>query len=470
MQPAWYPTPPMDDDTLNAAVDAVEAAVADGAEWPAKRGNWSRSALKEAAIKLGLARSTMEHRIERAGRRLGRWPMGIDPGWVPRVELPYEERKRRSEARKGKLGFDPVMPGFEVRQSTTLMDKDGNVMRQTVRQSQAAEREFELPEGRRVGKVTTQITADGRVEKEWIRHDNSDDPNSIIDAAIRAFEAYKGYAKIPPLPATSRDDLLTVYPIADLHLGMFSWARETGEDYDLNIARRTFAETFGQILERSPPSKNGVFLSLGDLFHADDDTNQTPRSGHALDVDSRYAKILDAAVMLVRAAIEMMLSKHEIVTVRLLPGNHDPRSSIALAKMIEQFYLHHNDRVVVDTDPSLFFWLRFGRNLIGATHGHAAKPKDAAGIMAAARARDWGETEWRHFLFGHFHHAQKGGEGNGIVWEIFQTIAPKDAYHAGMGYWAGRSLTSLTYHSETGPYARAQVNIASRQTRAMVAA
>ena len=29
------------------------------------------------------------------------------------------------------------------------------------------------------------------------------------------------------------NDILVVYPIGDLHLGMFSWDKETGEDYDL---------------------------------------------------------------------------------------------------------------------------------------------------------------------------------------------------------------------------------------------
>lgn len=468
MTRAWYPTPPLSEDKLREAVKAVEAAVEAGCVWPNPQGANGRSALREAAEAMGIPRATLEHRIERAGRKLGVWPMGIDPGWEPRKDLSYAERKARKEAREGKSGFAPVMPGFEAKAVTNILNEAGDVVRTTIRQGQAAEREFELPEGRRIGKVTTQISADGRVEKEWVRHNTGDDPVAIIEAAKQAFEAYKGHAKIPPIPEISDDDLLTVYPIADLHLGMFSWAKETGEDYHLDTARKLFAGTFGQLVDRAPASRHAVFLGLGDLFHADDTTNRTLRSGNTLDVDTRYAKVFRAGVMLVRAAIEMMLSKHESVTVRILPGNHDPHSSITLAIALSQFFDGHQ-RVIVDSDPGLFWYMRFGRNMFGATHGHAAKPKDAAGIMAAARARDWGETEWRHFMFGHFHHSAKGGEGNGIVWEIFQTIAPKDAWHAGMGYWAGRSLTALTYHREAGPYFRTQVNIPSTSIRARAA-
>lgn len=469
MQQAWYPTPPVAEADLRAAVEAVERAVANGAIWPVPRGHCVRSAMKEGAEFLGIPIGTIKNRLASAGKRLNLWPLGIDPGWKDSVHLSYAERKRRREARQGALGFKPVLPGYEISSTTTRFDKFGDVISETVRQKQAAEIEFELPEGRKVGKITSQIGPDGRVEREWVRHNTGDDPDALIRAATEAFEAYKGYAKIPPMPAACDTDLLTVYPIADLHLGMFSWAKETGEDYDLDTARRLFAETFGKLVDRAPSSRHAVFLGLGDLFHADDTTNRTLKSGNALDVDTRYAKVFRAGVMLVRAAIEMMLSKHERVTVRILPGNHDPHSSITLAIALSQFFDGH-ERVLVDSDPGMFFYLRFGLNLIGATHGHAAKPKDAAGMMAAARARDWGETEWRHFLFGHFHHAQKGGEGNGIVWEIFQTIAPKDAYHAGMGYWAGRSLTALTYHSQSGPHARTQVNIPSTSVRAMVAA
>jgi hypothetical protein len=468
MTRAWYPTPPLSDDELIRCVEAVEAEIASGAKWPMQRGENGISALQAASDTLAMSRTTLEYRIERAGHKLGRWPLGIDPGWEQRKDLSYAERKARREAREGKSGFAPVMPGFEAKAVTSQLDARGEVIRTTIRQGIAAEREFDLPEGRRIGKVTTQISADGRVEKEWIRHNTGDDPFAVIEAAKQAFEAYKGYAKIPPMPEISDADLMTVYPIADLHLGMFSWAKETGEDYDLDTARKLFAGTFGQLVERAPDSRHAVFLGLGDLFHADDTTNRTLKSGNALDVDTRYAKVFRAGVMLVRAAIEMMLSKHESVTVRILPGNHDPHSSITLAIALSQFFDGH-ERVIVDSDPGLFFYLRFGRNMIGATHGHAAKPKDAAGMMAASRARDWGETEWRHFLFGHFHHSAKGGEGNGIVWEIFQTIAPKDAYHAGMGYWAGRSLTALTYHREAGPHARTQVNIPSTSVRARVA-
>jgi hypothetical protein len=56
-------------------------------------------------------------------------------------------------------------------------------------------------------------------------------------AALKAeFAEYRGRAKLVPAPRKVERDLLSVYPIADLHLGMLSWRPQTGADYDLKIA------------------------------------------------------------------------------------------------------------------------------------------------------------------------------------------------------------------------------------------
>ena len=38
------------------------------------------------------------------------------------------------------------------------------------------------------------------------------------------------------VPKNTLKNEAVVYPLGDLHIGMFSWSKETGEDYDLNIA------------------------------------------------------------------------------------------------------------------------------------------------------------------------------------------------------------------------------------------
>ena len=103
----------------------------------------------------------------------------------------------------------------------------------------------------------------------------------------------------------------------------------------------------------------------------------------------------------------------------------------------------------------MFFWWRFGKVFVGATHGDEVKPQQFPGVMASLRPKEWGETVFRYGYFGHVHHTSKGGgERFGVTWETFQALAGKDSWHAGQGYSSGRSLTAITLHRNRGEYKR----------------
>lgn len=272
-------------------------------------------------------------------------------------------------------------------------------------------------------------------------------------------EAYRGYARLPPAPQQCNDSLLTSYPLADLHFGLRCWGRETGEDWDCDIAERVFHSNFGQLINKSPPSKYAVFLGLGDFFHADNFENQTTRSRHALDVDGRFPDVQWRGALLLRMAIEMLAAKHEQVLVRILPGNHDDHAAIHLAHKMHAFF-SGNDRITVDASPSPLWEHRFGVNMLAAGHGDQAKAKDAGAIMASYWPEDWGKSQYRHWYSGHVHHFQKGGTGGGATWEVIEPIIPLDAYSFRHGYKGGRSLVSDVYHISEGPVTRHRQNIA----------
>jgi hypothetical protein len=72
----------------------------------------------------------------------------------------------------------------------------------------------------------------------------------------------------------------------------------------------------------------------------------------------------------------------------------------------------------------------------------------------------WGESVFRYCYTGHVHHrAQICKEINGVVCESFQVLPPADAWHAGMGYGAGRSMMAITHHREFGEKLRNVVSI-----------
>lgn len=308
-------------------------------------------------------------------------------------------------------------------------------------------------------KGTTTLYRDGEEVLQWVRTNSETSIENVTEALKETFDKYKGFAKLPPAPKSTDQNLATVYNISDHHLGLYSWAAETGEDYDLAIGEKLLRETMGQLVSTSPASHTAIVLNLGDFFHADTNENRTARSGNALDVDTRYAKVLQVGVQLTIDCIELALQKHSKVIYRALPGNHDPHTALALAVAISAFF-SKNPRVHVDCDPSKFFWWSFGKVFIGATHGDMVKPDKMPGVMASMKPKEWGDAKYRYAYFGHVHHQSRGGgEQHGVIWETFQTLSPKDAWHSASGYTSGRSMVAITHHKERGEVCRHTVSV-----------
>jgi hypothetical protein len=365
-------------------------------------------------------------------------------------------------AQHGKLGFAPVLPGFRISKTSTKVSAEGETGDSWVQQRPDAGEAYVVPAGHIVKGESALVDPDGRVVSKWVK--TRLEPIGLgMDAIREALAEFKGLSVPVTAPAICDDDLITVYNIGDHHTGAYSWKDETGADYDLEIAEKLLLNSINTLVERSPNSKTALVLGLGDFFHANNSRNQTDKSGHALDVDTRWCRVFRVGVNMAIQYIYAALKKHEIVKVRFLQGNHDPETSIALAIAIS-LHFDNNPRVQVDISPSKHFMMTFGRVMIAATHGDTLKPDGISGFMAANWPEDWGNTNFRYAYFGHVHHKSRGGgENYGVVWETFQVLAPKDAWHAEQGYSAGRSMTSITHHKEWGEAERHVVSISEKR-------
>lgn len=316
-----------------------------------------------------------------------------------------------------------------------------------------------VPDGFTVKGTSTLYREDGTIAAQWVKSTaDAERRESMLREACAAMSA--DLPQIPPRKAKGswETDLLTVYPIGDPHVGMYAWAEETGDDWDLAIAERVHCAAMDGLVQAAPPSEQAVLLNLGDALHYDSMAAVTPRSGHFLDADGRYAKMVSVAVKIIRQCIESALTKHRRVHVINLPGNHDETGALWLSVALAHVY-ENEPRVTVDTNPSVFSYYRFGKTLIGAHHGHSCKPDNLPGVMACDRAKDWGETEYRYWLTGHVHHEAKR-EYAGVTVESFGTLAAKDAYATNGGWRSGRSMQSLIFHKDHGEVARTRVNAA----------
>jgi hypothetical protein len=301
--------------------------------------------------------------------------------------------------------------------------------------------------------TSTLYGEDGQPKLQWVKTNLDREAQlEIMRQAVEALCEDVKPAKAIPAPIDLNDQLLSVYPWGDPHVGMYAWADEVGEDFDLKIAEQDMYNAVDYLVERSPPSKRGVLINLGDFFHYTNMVGTTERSGHILDRDSRTAKMIDVGVRTIRRCLDRMREKHEIVELINAPGNHDETFSHFLNILFRNLY-ENEPRIIVHDQPTTRHYLIHGKCMIGVVHGHQTKDRDLPGIMATERAEEWGKTKHRYFFRGHHHHDNRV-EYNGCIVEQMRTLAPGDAYAVGGGYLSGRDMKCIVMHEEYGEQMR----------------
>jgi len=284
------PNPGLDDDLIQEAADAF-----------AQTGN------KAAAARLlGLNSSTYNHRI-------------------------------RVAAQKGLIGTKPVLPGFEISKTSAEVDSSGKVLRQFIQQKPEKGEEFEVPEGHAVKGVSALVDGQGNVVQQWYKT-RADDKALSIEAIRDIFGGFEWKPIEVPEPSETDPQLLTIYPIADLHLGLWAREDESGEEYNLDIAEHLFTEKADRLFLQSPPSGTALVAYLGDWTHQDDDKDMTPSSNNILQVSDDFYSTVRRGVKLAVAHTYKALERHSQVIVKVIKGNHDLTSWVALVVGLEEHF------------------------------------------------------------------------------------------------------------------------------------
>lgn len=310
-----------------------------------------------------------------------------------------------------------------------------------------------IPDGYKMRGASTLYNADGQQLLQWIKTTEDSERQAVIfqETIAALTEILPKYEAIEK-PKIEFSNLAVVFPVGDAHIGMYAWDEEAGENYDIAIAKQIHIAAIDYLVASVPACKKAIIAVLGDAFHYDGIEAITPAHRNLLDADSRYAKMVRATIKVVRYMIDLCLSKFEDVHISVSIGNHDLSSAIFLSECLFNVY-EKEQRLTVDISPSHFKYWRFGKNLLGFHHGHGAKPDQLPQIMAADKAEDWGNTEYRYWMTGHVHH-QSVKEFPGVMVESFRVLPPTDAYAANKGYRAGRDMKAIILHEGFGEVAR----------------
>jgi hypothetical protein len=312
-----------------------------------------------------------------------------------------------------------------------------------------------VPDGFKVKGVSS-LYVDGKLSSQWVKSSADEDRRQeLIRAAYEAMA--EDLPRVFPIAANEHYEqhLATLYTLTDSHVGMLAWAQEAGADWDLKIAEATLTGCFQRMVDSSPAARVGFVNQLGDFLHSDGLVPVTPTSGHVLDQDGRYTKLVETAVRILRRVIQMALEKHERVIVLMAEGNHDMASSVWLRVMFKALF-ENEPRVKVIDSPLPYYVYQHGKTMLAFHHGHLKKNDGLPILFASQFPKVWGETTKRYAHCGHRHHVEEK-EHSGITVIQHPTLAARDAYAARGGWIAERQVSAITYHAEYGQVGRVTV-------------
>lgn len=300
----------------------------------------------------------------------------------------------------------------------------------------------------------------GAIKQQWVKTDVP--KQQFLENFTEAIKSIA--ADTPTLPAvtqltpSSESDLATVYISNDCHLGALMWDKETGEDWNLDLAKASLYSAYDHLFEQSPASKVGIVVDLGDLTEADNNSNMTPKSGHILATDSRHGKVLRVAYEMLIYAINKALLKHEIVHFYNIGGNHDISTATAVREVIRVAFAN-NPRVIVDETSMPIKYHQHGATLIQFAHGDGMKMHKAGEVMAVDQASIFSQTTHRFSHFGH-NHVDKVIDTPICKVESHRNLPPNNHWALGMGYRRNPgTMKSITYHTSKGEISRVTYNV-----------
>lgn len=257
-------------------------------------------------------------------------------------------------------------------------------------------------------------------------------------------------------PVIAETSLMVVYVNTDLHLGQYSWDKETGNNVNAEIVYNNTIKANNILLATTPIAETGVLVDLGDTLHSSTDANRT-KSGHELDVDTRHARIFEMLVDMKIKMIDSLLRKHKTVKYVTVAGNHSDLVCHYIVAMLKAYY-RNEPRFAVDENVALHKYLRFGETLLGFHHGHTTPMAKLPEVMVYDRKKDISKTSYRYWLTGHVHKDSVIDNPIARV-ESFRNNTRNDAWAQGAGYRGNKQTVAITYHEKYGEVNRAIVPI-----------
>lgn len=315
-----------------------------------------------------------------------------------------------------------------------------------------------VPDGHKVKGVSTYYNDEGKPIGQWVKSQTDEQRQFeiLVERLEQAQEGLKPFRPTKP-PAAFNERLLSCLVITDFHLGEYAWEAETGESWDIQVARDTFMNAISDMIRACPKSETGLLCQLGDFLHWDGLVSETPTGKNPVDADTRFGKLVELSMSVMTEAVRMMLKRFNKVVVVSAEGNHDIAGSLWLRKHIKHLFQNEPRLQVIDNEFPYYAYLH-GETMLGFHHGHKMKMSNLHKLFASEpRFREmWGQATYTYIHCGHYHH-EKVVEDGGAIAEQHPTLAARNSYEARGGWLSRRGAKVITYDKIDGEVARVTV-------------
>ncbi len=301
--------------------------------------------------------------------------------------------------------------------------------------------------------------------KQWVKSALSEQKFlELVKECAAGFMEDVGPLQVSPAPLDWQSDVIPWIQIGDAHLGMLAHASEIGENFDLQIAEREICMAMSILIDELPSCERIVINDLGDFTHYENFSGTTEASGHALDYDSRFPKMIKVYSRVMQFLVTKALTKAQHVDVIVNQGNHSRTNDIWMAELLRVAYGHTN-RVHVLNNDSVFIAYRMGNTLVMTHHSDKCKPSQLCHVMTNDFRKDYGDTEFHYIDIGHVHHGMVLKEHPGIFVESFNHLAALDRWAHDSGYRNRKSITVILRSKTYGEVGRRVLPIQEIQAR-----
>lgn len=231
--------------------------------------------------------------------------------------------------------------------------------------------------------------------------------------------------------AYSENGRMLVVPISDLHLGLLSEKKVTGNDYNLEIAKTLFYEVLCDVMKEveGKTFEKVMFIIGNDFINADNIQNTTTK-GTPQDCSNTWHTIIDCAINLCITGINT-LARIAPVDVVYAVSNHDYHSMYGIMNTLKAYY-RNNDAITIYGEPTERKYFKFGKVIIGVAHD--LKQEKALELMSVEAHEMWSDCNSMIWFLGHLH-SQMAYSKKGYV-EILRlpTVSGQSRWSNQQGY------------------------------------